>query len=328
MDTLSHSLVGVSIAQVAIATQNVEKFEDKLFVLSFCVIAANIPDVDILTKPFGSRFFLKYHRSISHSLFLNFILTILYSLIAYRFNDSFSIYFILGLSTLSVFGHIFTDIFNSYGTQALWPFSTKWLRLGLSSTFDTFIFFSLATSIAVDYFTDWYMVNIYLINYCLIFLYLTFSLFKYMKVKQKLFEEYDDIKKFYIYANRITVSYFFIIELESARYIIGKYINKIRVIDEVKKNRVEPILFDKLIQNKNLQHFIDFCPIYNVEEKRLLNGYRQIKYYDLRYVKNDETKRKYYWFSTTLILKGDEVINSYMGFIMKEHKLIKKLNLN
>ena len=41
---------------------------------------------------------------------------------------------------LAVFLHVFVDIFNSYGTQALRPITNKWIQLSVISTFDPIIF--------------------------------------------------------------------------------------------------------------------------------------------------------------------------------------------
>ena len=37
---------------------------------------------------------------------------------------------------LAVFLHVFVDIFNSYGTQALRPITNKWIQLSVINTFD------------------------------------------------------------------------------------------------------------------------------------------------------------------------------------------------
>ena len=50
-------------------------------------------------------------------------------------------------SFIAVFLHVFVDIFNAYGTQALRPF-TKWVALGIINTFDTVIFFIHILAIA------------------------------------------------------------------------------------------------------------------------------------------------------------------------------------
>lgn len=52
---------------------------------------------------------------------------------------------------LAVVLHVFVDIFNAYGTQAIRPFSKKWVALGLINTFDPFIFISHLAAIAIWY---------------------------------------------------------------------------------------------------------------------------------------------------------------------------------
>ena len=44
---------------------------------------------------------------------------------------------------LAVFLHVFVDIFNSYGTQALRPLTNKWIQLSVINTFDPIIFIIL-----------------------------------------------------------------------------------------------------------------------------------------------------------------------------------------
>ena len=39
-----------------------------------------------------------------------------------------------------MFLHVFVDIFNAYGTQALRPFSHRWVAIGVINTFDPIIF--------------------------------------------------------------------------------------------------------------------------------------------------------------------------------------------
>lgn len=46
----------------------------------------------------------------------------------------------MALDILAVALHVFVDIFNAYGTQAIRPFSRKWVALGVIDTFDPIIF--------------------------------------------------------------------------------------------------------------------------------------------------------------------------------------------
>src|SRR5690625_1804848 len=42
---------------------------------------------------------------------------------------------------IAVIIHVLVDIFNAYGTQAIRPFSSKWVAHGFINTFDPYIFF-------------------------------------------------------------------------------------------------------------------------------------------------------------------------------------------
>ncbi|WP_251352739.1 metal-dependent hydrolase, partial [Staphylococcus aureus] len=47
------------------------------------------------------------------------------------------------------FLHVFVDIFNSYGTQALRPITNKWIQLSVINTFDPIIFTVLCIGIVL-----------------------------------------------------------------------------------------------------------------------------------------------------------------------------------
>ena len=51
------------------------------------------------------------------------------------------------MGTTSSVLHVFVDIFNSYGTQALRPITNKWIQLSVINTFDPIIFIILSTGV-------------------------------------------------------------------------------------------------------------------------------------------------------------------------------------
>ena len=53
------------------------------------------------------------------------------------------------MGTVSSILHVFVDIFNSYGTQALRPLTNKWIQLSVINTFDPIIFIILCAGIVV-----------------------------------------------------------------------------------------------------------------------------------------------------------------------------------
>ena len=109
-------------------------------VFSGIVIGSLIPDIDTVLKLRNNAVYIRHHRGITHSipavLLWPLLLTIVLSLI---FPGSNFIH-VWAWSFLAVFFHVFVDIFNSYGTQALRPFSKKWVAIGVINTFDPIIF--------------------------------------------------------------------------------------------------------------------------------------------------------------------------------------------
>ena len=77
---------------------------------------------------------------------------------------------------LAVFLHVFVDIFNSYGTQALRPITNKWIQLSVISTFDPIIFTLLCIGVLLwvlgihPYFAFFPIVAILVIYYVIRFM--------------------------------------------------------------------------------------------------------------------------------------------------------------
>src|SRR5260370_28237224 len=79
MDNLTHSLVGLAAAKAGL-----ERLSPRTTVL--CIVAANAPDLDVLTLVFGDRWTtLRYHRGVTHSIIgtlcLAFIIPIVFYLV-------------------------------------------------------------------------------------------------------------------------------------------------------------------------------------------------------------------------------------------------------
>lgn len=120
MDSLTHIVLGAVVGEAAAG----KKVGNK--VLVYGAIAGSLPDFDV----FVARFFdpvdaLFVHRGFSHSIFL---LVILAPLIAYGAkrlsrNPTLTLKDWIALVSLPWLSHIVVDIFNTYGTAILEPFS-------------------------------------------------------------------------------------------------------------------------------------------------------------------------------------------------------------
>lgn len=139
MDNVTHSLVGLMLAR---ASANRDNPAPALMM----VIAANLPDSDIVAALRGSLNYLEYHRSYTHSLtFAPLVAAVPLLLLAWRQKISLRLYL---LSLIAVLSHLLLDWTNVYGIRMLLPFSSRWLRLDITDIVDPWIWLILLLAIA------------------------------------------------------------------------------------------------------------------------------------------------------------------------------------
>ncbi|MGH9415927.1 MAG: metal-dependent hydrolase [Terriglobales bacterium] len=140
MDTLTHSLVGVAISRVY--------FKKRLvYATGAAVIAANLPDLDVLYSWPGVRY-LEFHRGILHSVWMIPVWAVLVALglrwYAERHKKiapSLWLGFLLGL--FCVGSHVLLDWTTSYGIRLFAPFSQHWYALDWMPTLDPWVWLLL-----------------------------------------------------------------------------------------------------------------------------------------------------------------------------------------
>ncbi|MEK6279638.1 MAG: metal-dependent hydrolase [Acidobacteriota bacterium] len=129
MDNLTHSLIGLVGAKAGL-----EKLSPGATTL--CIVAANIPDADIVTLIGGRWTYLHHHRGITHSiagtiaigLLLPVVLYLVDKLIA-RLRKRAPVVRLKGLliaSLLVILTHPFMDWTNNYGIRPLLPWNSSW----------------------------------------------------------------------------------------------------------------------------------------------------------------------------------------------------------
>ncbi|MGJ5820639.1 metal-dependent hydrolase [Paludibaculum fermentans] len=137
MDNLTHSLTGVLLARAGL-----NKLVPRATVLA--VIAANLPDLDIVTGLRGSLCYLANHRGFSHALFWLPLVALaplpIWWLLARRQGvrplDWLKAYLISAVALLS---HLVLDWMNVYGIRLKLPFSGEWLHLDLLNIVDVWV---------------------------------------------------------------------------------------------------------------------------------------------------------------------------------------------
>jgi len=142
MDPLTHSLTGLFLGRAGLNRYA----EQAPWIL---VLAANAPDIDILTLAGGQLNYLHYHRHLTHSLIawpvmalLPLLLVRLFTRRPFRWVGAYAI------SLAAVASHLLLDYTNMYGIRLLLPFSGQWYRLDFTSVVDLWIWAALLAGLA------------------------------------------------------------------------------------------------------------------------------------------------------------------------------------
>ena len=155
MDNGTHAFLG---AAVGIVVGDI--FAESLWNAAICgAIAGQLPDLDILGSKGDDVYYMKHHRSHSHALILMPVMALVFAGLFSLFSDtSFAVLFWSSLGALVL--HIFTDILNSYGTYAFWPFKKKRYAADLLAICDIYLLIILASGVLGSLF--WRVECIYL----------------------------------------------------------------------------------------------------------------------------------------------------------------------
>jgi len=167
MDNLTHTLVGIAISRAFFKHRTP-------YATTALIVAANVPDLDVLAAPTGIRYLL-VHRGLTHSLLF---LPVWVALIAWGlraaarrwpgkarllqmgaaagedngFNQaraatavprvpSWRVALLLALA--GVGSHLLLDLTNTYGIRLLWPLSHRWFAWDIENIFDPWIWVGL-----------------------------------------------------------------------------------------------------------------------------------------------------------------------------------------
>jgi inner membrane protein len=142
MDPLTHSATGLFLGRAGL-----NRFSEQApWIL---VLAANAPDIDIVTLAGGSLNYLNYHRHLTHSLAAWPVMALLPVLAVRLFTRKpFRWLGAYAISLAAVASHLLLDYTNVYGIRFLLPFSGRWFHLDLTSVVDLWIWGVLLAGLA------------------------------------------------------------------------------------------------------------------------------------------------------------------------------------
>ncbi|WP_221568560.1 metal-dependent hydrolase [Alkalihalobacillus sp. TS-13] len=323
MDTGTHIVMGIGIG--GLATLDPVIAQDPLTiqaVLIGTIIGSNAPDFDTVLKLKNNAIYLRNHRGITHSVPAVVLWPLLIVGCLELFFPGANMLHVWLWTFLSVFLHVFVDIFNAYGTQALHPFSKKWIAHGMINIFDPFIFASHILGFILWYqgFHPGYtFLTIYIV---LVGYYIWRYLAKRQTIKM-VKEEVPDATKVIVcptmrwgqkHVAVMSPGQFHVIEVKNDQLTIHDVYDR----KPVPKN---PIL-DEAVKDSNLAAFLSFSPVYRWEVEEEEAGY-EVRFIDLRY-----RSKGHYPF--VAVVKLDEELNissSFTGWVYSEKTLRRKLDV-
>lgn len=323
LDTGTHILMGVALG--SIATLDPAVAHDPFLshaVLIGTLAGSQAPDIDTVLKLRNNAKYIRNHRGITHSLPAVWLWPLFITGIIVFFYPNVNVFHLWLWTFISVAVHVFVDIFNAYGTQALRPFTKKWIALGVINTFDPAIFSLHLIGIGL-LFLGTHPGYTFLTIYAIIAIYYIIRFRQQAKIKHAVHAKIPNVECI------ITVPTFRFRKWHLAitakdRFYVGFAKNgHIHILDQFKKC---PLPDDPVIEaakkDENVAAFLSFSPVYRWELREYNNHY-EVRFTDLRY-----RSKGYYPFVAAVQLDRDlNIVSSYTGWIFSEGKLRKKLDL-
>lgn len=322
MDTGTHIVMGFALGGLAtldpvVAADPVTTYA----VMTAAVIGSQAPDIDTILKLRNNAVYIRNHRGATHSIPAVLLWPLLITgALFFVFPDANMLHLWLW-SQIAVFLHVFVDIFNSYGTQALRPFSSRWVALGVINTFDSFIFTMHVIGLLLWWLAGFDPAMTFIIIYSVLFLYYILRFQMQAAIRHSVRRLIPDAEEIIIAPTIRFNQWRIAVKTPDHFYVARGFRRSVTILDKYKRVPVpDSTLFEAAKKDNNLGAFLHFSPVYRWEMAEYDDCY-EVKFIDLRY-----RSKEYYPFVAVVQLDLDyNIIGSYTGWIFSEEKLRKKL---
>lgn len=324
LDTGTHIVMGVAISGIALTNPTIAADTPTIYaVVGGIMIGSLIPDIDTVLKLRNNAIYIRHHRGITHSIPAVILWPILLTALLLLLIPSANILHVWAWTFSAVFFHVFVDIFNAYGTQALRPFSKKWVAIGVINTFDPIIFLLHVLAIGL-WSIGFHALYIFIALYIIITLYYLLRFAVKAAVKHAVSNRLPDATEIIISPTIRFFQWRIVASSEQCHYVGRAYGRAITIYDRFNREPIPDFPEIQIaLEDPNVKSFTEFSPIYRWEMTKI-KDICEVRLIDLRYRSND-----YYPFvAVAHIDKELNVINSYTGWIFSEEKLNKKLNFS
>lgn len=322
MDTGTHVVMGLALGGLATLDPAFSEGSAATCVLISVMIGSQAPDIDTVLKLKNNAVYIRNHRGITHSVPAVLLWPVLISGFLYLFFPEVNFLHLWLWTFLAVFLHVFVDIFNAYGTQALRPFSSKWIALGVINTFDPFIF-SFHIIGLILWALGAHPGYTFLVIYALLVLYYIYRFIERRLVYKQVLNLIPDATDIII-SPTLRFYHWKIAVMNKQQFFVGRAVKReVEIIDQFNRVAVpQTPVIEAAKKDPNLSAFLSFSPVYRWEVDEY-DDYYEVRFIDLRYRSKD-----YYPFVAVVQLDKDlNIKTSYTGWIFSEKKLRKKLEI-
>ncbi|WP_059105823.1 metal-dependent hydrolase [Shouchella shacheensis] len=324
MDTTTHIVMGVGLGGLASLDPSVAASPYmQTAVLTATLVGSNAPDFDTILKLRNNAVYIRHHRGVTHSLPAVLTWPFLVSGALMLFFPNAVWLTLLLWSFISVVLHVFVDIFNAYGTQALRPISNRWVALGIINIFDPVIFLTHAVGIIL------WVVGVppgptFLAVYLGLIFYYVWRIHEKRKVVQAARSIHPTASHIFVSPTIRWNKWHLVIRTPEMLYVAQ---SKDKEIHFFESYTFDPIPTDPIMlaarEDKNLSAFLSFSPTYRWEIEANTDGGYEVRFIDLRY----RSKGHYPFVAIVQMNESLKILSSYTGWVYSEETLQKKLKV-
>lgn len=322
MDSGTHLVMGIALGGLALVDPVVANHSSTtMAVITGMIVGSQAPDVDTILKLRSNAIYIRHHRGITHSIPAVILWPILITLVLSIIFPGANLLHLWLWTFFAVFLHVFVDIFNAYGTQALRPFSNQWVALGWINTFDPIIF-SLHVIALMFWAFGANPVPTMFTLYGIIVVYYIVRYFLQKSVKHAVRNTIPDAELIILSPTSHFFQYRVAANSSTHHYVGRAYGRSITIYD---KFLIEPLPdspeIKAVMEDPNFKTFVSFSPLYRWEISEIEDDLIEVRLIDLRYRSNN----RYPFVAIAHLTQDYEIMKSFTGWIFSEDKLQKKL---